>query len=145
LPDPPQSSAPAWDLRVITARWQEWAGAQASELASKLGSMSPVSLEAPGILVIEPAPGYNWAVDFLEKADVRLRLEASLSQWLARRVTHRFRKLEEPSNGSASRNASHSSRDDRLLDDPLHKLIVERFEARAVRVEAEDESDPGEV
>jgi DNA polymerase-3 subunit gamma/tau len=137
-------SGPSWDLGAISAAWASWASSQSNELATKLASINPVGLEGSGLLVIEPAPGYNWLVDVIERGDLKPKLEAGLCQWLERRVIVRFRKLEEPSNESANRHASVPSRNDRLLDDPLHKLIVERFEARAVRVEADDEPDSSE-
>ncbi len=135
--EPSRSSAPIWDLASITTAWPGWAANQGPELAPKLANLNPVGLEGPEILVIEPVSGYNWLVDLIERTEFRSKLENSLRQWLGRRVVVQFRKLEEATNGSANRHASVASREERLLDEPLHKLIVERFEARAIRVEDE--------
>jgi DNA polymerase III subunit gamma/tau len=137
-------SVPAWDLGAISAAWPDWASAQGTELASKLVSLCPVGLEGLDILVIEPAAGYNWVVDFLERSDLRSKIEAGLREWFDRRVVYQLRKLEEPSNGSTSRHPSVMVRDNRLNDDPLVKLIVERFEAKQVRVDPDEDSDSSE-
>jgi hypothetical protein len=138
------ASAPPWELQAISTAWAAWAATQGSDLASKLVSLTPVGLEGSEILVMEPVAGYNWLVDLIERTDFRAKIENNLRQWLDRRVVLQFRKLEEPTNGSAGRHSPGASRDDRLLDEPLHKLIVERFEAKTILIEdvAEENGQP---
>ncbi len=89
--------------------------------------------------------GYNWLVDLIERQDLRSKVETQLRNWFDRRVVFQLRKLEEPANGEASTGGHRpsASRDARLMDEPLHQLIVERFEARPIRVEDEVDEPAG--
>jgi hypothetical protein len=126
-------------LTEIVAAWPSWVEAQAAEISTKLSSLAPIALEGPENLVLEPASGYNWVVDLIERSDLRSKIEHSLRRWLERPVSLKFHKSEEAPISPTRRPSTLGSREDRLIDDPLHQLIVERFEAKAVRVEADDE------
>ena len=66
------------------------------------------------------------------------------ASWLDRPVEIRFARPVEakPPTAAPTRHPGAIARDDGIGDDPLVKLVVERFEARAVRVDVEDDS-PG--
>ena len=132
--------SPGWDLAAIIRGWSRWSASQTPELASKLGPLLPSALDGPGLLVIEPSPGYNWIVDACERPELRQKIEsAPPRRWLGRTVEIRFVRPEEVQAPAPPRHPAEIARDDGIGDDWLVKLIVERFEARPVRVDVDDE------
>ncbi len=90
------------DLESIASGWVDWAASQPPELASKLANLRPSSLPEPGILVIEPLPGYNWLVDLCERSDLAIKVEVALRQWLNRPFAVRYsRSVEVPATPQA--------------------------------------------
>jgi len=141
-PEPDREEGPGWDLDAIAAGWPRWSGSLAPELSTKLGQLRPTAIPSPGILVIEPVPGYNWLIDACERPDLKLKIEAALRRWLGRPVEVRYDRPPETRAQAPPRHPAAIARDDGLADDPLVKLIVERFEAKAVRVEVDDAPAP---
>jgi len=148
-PEPPEAEPPRrdglpWSIGPIAAAWPRWASSLPAELSSKLSQLIPAALPGPDTLLIEPTAGYNggWVVDACERPEIRAKIEVAVRQWLDRPVEIRIaRPAEAPSpTPPPPRHPGAIARDDGLGDDPLVKLVVERFEARAVRVEVEDES-----
>ncbi len=131
--------SPGWDLAALVAGWPRWASSQPAELASKLGPFRPSALAGPGLLVIEPLPGYNWLVDACERPDLRTRIETALRRWIGRSVEVQFARPVEAQAPAPARHPAAVARDDGIGDDPLIKLIVEKFQAKAVRVDLDDE------
>jgi len=144
---PPQSPEPVsnqgrpdWDLGAIRSAWSEWASTLAPDIASKLVQFQPVAIEGPSLLVIEPPEGYNWLVDACERAELRAKIDAALRQWTGRAVELRMRRVVDPKTPSPTRHPAAIAKDDGLEDDSLVKLVVEKFEAKAVRVERDEDS-----
>jgi DNA polymerase-3 subunit gamma/tau len=96
------------------------------------------------VLVVEPRPGYNHVVDLCDRAEPRSKIEAALNRWLGRPVVLRFLRPAGVEGPARTRHSATVARNDGLEDDPIVKLIVERFEARLVRVDAEDEPSPAD-
>ncbi len=133
-------SKPEWDFERIAEGWTAWADSLPQELSTKLVYLRPSSLPEPGMLVIEPVPGYNWVVDACERVDLRGKIEASLRLWLGRPMSFRLLKpVEAPAPPRQGHRAA-ITRTNGLDDEPLVKLLVERFEARLVRVEVDEDS-----
>jgi DNA polymerase-3 subunit gamma/tau len=130
---------PDWEIRAIRAAWTTWATSLDEAFSSKLALVPPSEIVGPGQLVIAVDRAYNWVAETCDVADVRFRIEARLSQWLRRPVTVRFDRSAEIA-PSVNRVAVAAARDATLKDDPMIKQVVELFEARAVRVEVDDES-----
>ena len=137
-------SVPEWELEDISRDWTSWATSVPAEIASKLIYLRPSSLPEPGLLVIEPISGYNWVVDACERADLRGKIESSLRTWLGRPISLQFSRQVEIPSPARSRSPGSLVRPDGLEADPIVKLLVERFEARLVRVDHEDESTPAD-
>jgi DNA polymerase-3 subunit gamma/tau len=142
---PSQPPEPAWDLSTVLGGWTSWVGSLAPEISSRVAYLRPIALTEPDILVIEPLPGYNWVIDAFERSDFPAKIESSLRNWFDRHLVVRFQRQVEARASSPGRHPSSVSRSDGLEDDPLVKLIVEQFEARAVRVEVEEESEAAET
>ena len=138
VPNPPERDGPGWDLGRIAFAWPSWASTLPPEVAGKLAQFVPVALEDPGVLVVEPPPGYNWLVDAIERGDLRSKAEAALRSWLARPVVLKLRRSVE-AKAPAPRQAVVGAKDDGLRDEPLIQFLVEKFEAKAVRVEVDDD------
>jgi DNA polymerase III subunit gamma/tau len=145
LEGPTRESSSDWDFARVAEGWEAWAGTLPQELATKLIHLRPTSLPEPGMLVIEPVSGYNWVVDVCERADLRGKIEASLRLWLGRPMS--FRTLKPVDVQAAARSGARAAiaRGDGLEDEPIVKLLVERFEARLVRVEVDDDLPAGET
>ncbi len=140
-PEPPGRSGPSWDLGSIIGAWPSWASELPAELNSKLTRLRPSAVEGANVLVIEPVVGYNWVVDACERPDLKGKIESSLREWLGRPAEIRFVRPADARAPAPPRHPAAVARDDGLGDDPLVKLVVEKFEARAVRVEVEDDPD----
>ena len=134
------SEAPGWNLAAIERGWARWATSQPTDLASKLLPLRPSALEGPSLLVVEPSPGYNWLVDACERPELRTRIESALRGWFGRGVEVRFARPAEVQAPAPTRHPAVIARDDGIGDDSLIKLLVERFEAKVVRVDLEEES-----
>ena len=133
-----------WSFEAIAGGWTRWAGSLPAELSSKLLKLRPSSAPEPGVLVVEPIPGYNHLVDLCDRAEFRGKIEAALHRWLARPVGLQFLKPTEAEGPPRPRHPSGIGRNDGLENDPIVKLLVERFEARLVRVDVEEESSPAD-
>jgi DNA polymerase III subunit gamma/tau len=132
------------DLSTIAARWLPWAESLRPELASKLLYLRPISWSVAGILVLEPLESYNWVVDAIERADLRSKIESSLRTWLGGLVVLQIQRRADVKASTTDRAPSTINRDEILANEPLHKLLVERLEARVVRIDVEDESAASE-
>ena len=135
----PPAVAQSWDLGQLAFAWPTWAATLAPEIAGKLTQFQPVAIEEPGLLVIEPPAGYNWLVDALDRPDLRTKVEAALRQWLQRPVELQMRRVAEAKAPSPGRHPGAIAKDDGLRDEPLIQFLVEKFEAKAVRVEVDDD------
>ena len=139
-PEPERPAPIARDLESIAAGWSGWVASLPKELSSRLVHLRPTALPEPGLLVIEPISGYNnHVVDACERPDIRNKIESSLRQWLPGPMAIQFRKLVEARVSSPGRHPSAIAKGEGLQDDPIVKLILELFEARAVRVEVEED------
>jgi DNA polymerase-3 subunit gamma/tau len=143
-PEPERSAPIARDLESIAAGWPGWVASLEKELSSRLVHLRPTSLPEPGLLVIEPKPGYNHVVDACDQPNFRVKIESSLRQWLGGPMAVQFRKPVEAPVSSPGRHPSAIARSEGLDDEPIVKLILELFEARAVRVEVEEDQAPAE-
>ena len=130
---------PALVLGSIAENWAEWVETLPAELSSRLGQLRPAAIPAPNVLVIEPIEGYNWVVDACERPELRVKIEAALRQWLDHPLEIRLVRLEIVEARIAPSPVSMTSIFEDLGDDPLIKLIVERFEAKGVRADREDD------
>ncbi len=128
------------DLASISTDWAAWASTHTPDLSSRLLYLRPIDRPEPGILVLEPLPGYNWIVGLCERPELRTRIESAIRQWLDRDLSVRFSKAEEARMPATARHPSAVARADGLADEPIVKLIVELFEAKVVRVEHDDAS-----
>ena len=134
-----------WGLAEIADRWPAWVGSLPPELATKLVHLRPASLAEPGLLVIEAPEAYNWVVDLCDRVDLRGKIESALKAWLGRPIGLQFlRPVAAPTPARNGPRAT-SARPDGLEDDPMVKLLVERFEARLVRVEVDEDVPPSEA
>lgn len=134
---PPLDEAPAWEIASICRVWPAWTAGLDADFASKLGLLTPTSIEGTGQLVILVDRAYNWVADACNTLEVRSRIDSKLAHWLSRPITVRFdRHPEGPP--IPTRTSVALARDVSVSDDPMIKQIVELFEARAVRVEVED-------
>ena len=139
-PEPERPAPIARDLESIAAGWSGWVASLPKELSSRLVHLRPTAFPEPGLLVIEPISGYNnHVVDACERPDIRNKIESSLRQWLPGPIAIQFRKLVEARVSSPGRHPSAVAKGEGLQDDPIVKLILELFEARAVRVEVEED------
>ncbi|WP_435006457.1 hypothetical protein P12x_004013 [Tundrisphaera lichenicola] len=91
------------------------------------------------MLVIQPTPGYNWLVDACERPELRSKIESALRKWFGKSIEIRFVRPEESKSPLPVQHPAIVARDDGLNDDPLIKLIVERFEAKPVRMERKED------
>lgn len=105
--------------------------------------LRPASLPGPEVLVIEPAAGYNWVVDACERPDLRTKIEVALRIWLGRPVEVRFVRPVEDRAPAPARHPGALAKSDNLAEDSLVKHLVKIFEARAVRIEEEDDTPAG--
>ncbi len=137
----PAALVPEWDLGKIAFAWSGWAASLSPDVASKLAQFQPVALEEPGVLVIEPPPGYNWLIDALDRADLRTKVDSALRQWFQRTVELRLNRVAEVKAPTSSRHLGSDAHDDALRDEPLIQFLVEKFEAKKVRVDVEDDPD----
>ena len=148
LPDeensPSLTSSPPGAFKTLATGWHEWATSQSSELSSKLTHLMPASWDESGMLVLEPAAGYNWIIDACERPEVRMKVELALRGWLARPVTLEFLRPVETSRPAKSGHISGIPGADELEEEPIVKLLVERFEARLFRVDAEEDTIGGD-
>jgi DNA polymerase-3 subunit gamma/tau len=144
LPEPARPSNPEWDFAKISEVWVDWVSSLPQELATKLVHVRPSCLPEPGMLVIEPVSGYNWVVDACERADLRGKIEAKLRDWLGRPMSFRTVKPVEAQAPARPGSRTTLGGGDGLEDEPFVKLLVERFEARLVRVEIDEDSTVGE-
>ncbi len=133
---------PEWDLNAIKSAWSGWAANLPPDLASKLAQFQPVAIEGPSSLVIEPPEGYNWLVDACERLELRTKIDSALRQWFGRSVELRMRRLVEAKTPPPVRHPGAIAKDDGLADDSLVKLVVEKFEAKAVRVDFDEDAKP---
>ena len=139
---PAGPAAPAWELPSLRHAWPGWAATLGPELAGKLAQFRPVAVEDdPAVLVIEPDAGYNWLVDAFDRGDLRSKAEAAVRQWAGRPVALQLRRAAEAASPAPARHPAQVAKDDRFRDEPLIQFLVEKFEAKAVRVEVEDD-DP---
>ena len=133
------SNRPDWTLEAVASAWPAWATNLAGDLASKLVQFHPVAVEEPNSLVIEPAAAHNWLVDGCERIEVRTRIETALRQWLGRSIQLRMRRAVEAKASPPVRHPSAITKDDGLDEDSLVQFIVEKFEAKVVRVDRDQE------
>ncbi|WP_435016802.1 DNA polymerase III subunit gamma/tau [Tundrisphaera sp. TA3] len=142
LADPGTVAAPGFDVESLSAGWARFVEGLPPELAGKIGKLRPVAIPGPDVLIVEPIAGYNWIVDAVETAETRARFEAALREWLARPLDIRLqRAADEPAPTPLARKSGIGLSSD-LDQEPLVKMIVERFEARLVRAESDDEEPP---
>ena len=132
------SATPVWQVEAIQKAWIAWADGLEADLGTKLTRAKPCEILGPGQLAIIFDRAYNWVADTCEAPDVRTRIEARLSQWLGRPITVRIDRPPEEA-PQPSRTAQAMSRDEALKDDPMIKQIVDLFEARAVRIDGEED------
>ena len=132
-------SSPAWEIASIQAAWPGWVDGLEPDLSTKLARCAPAAIAGPGQLVIAFDRAYNWVADMCDTLEARTRIESKVGMWLGKPVSIRIdRPPEEPL--PPSRTAVAISRDEALKDDPMIKQIVELFEAKAIRVDVEDDS-----
>ena len=134
--------APAFEVEALVSNWPEFVATLPPDLANKVGKLVPVAIPGPDVLVVEPIAGGNWIVDACESPEVRARFESSLREWLGRAVEIRLQRLVEEAPPPPPSRRRDAARNGGLDDEPLVKLIVERYEARLVRVEFDDDEPP---
>jgi len=132
--------SPDWNLGAIASAWPGWASSLPAEVSSKLTQFRPVATEEPSVLVVEPQAGYNWLVDACERVDLRAKIDSTVRQWFGRSVELRMRRVVEAKTPTPARPLSATAGDDLLADDSLVKWVVEKFEAKKVRVEFEEDT-----
>jgi len=100
----------------------------------------PTAISAPGVLVIELAPRYNWIADDCGSPEALERIEKALEEVLERPMSLRFdRTTESTSNAGAPPPAAQTRREE-VSEDPMVQKVVELFEARPIHLEVEDDS-----
>jgi len=107
--------------------------------ALPLGRVRPTAISGPNLLVIPLPEGYNWVADACDRDEGRAKIESALGQLLGRPATIRFEKAATDADSRAPQ--APPVRPDELAQDPMVQKVSELFEARLVRIEAEDESD----
>ncbi len=122
----------------LVAGWREWAVSLPAEISSKLTHLKPTSWDESGTLALEPAAGYNWIIDACERPEIRTKIEVALRAWLGRPVSLEFVRPVETSRPTKTAHISGIPGAVGLEQEPFVKLLVERFEARLVRVEEEE-------
>ncbi len=120
---------------------------QLGNLGSHVNRLRPASLPEPGVLAVAVPGIYNWAADACDTIEARGRIESALRALLGRSLTIRFDREQpatesEPAKGGSSPPAPQSGgvRPEDLADDPLVQDVLKLFEARPVRLEADDGS-----
>ena len=143
-PDPsPEASPSSGPLRLdeVLRAWDALPSRLDARLAQALplGKVRPVAISGPNLLVIPLPEGYNWVADACERDEGRAKIESALGQLLGRPAAIRFEKAA--ADGDARAAQAPPVRPDELAQDPMVQKVSELFEARLVRIEAEDEAD----
>ena len=139
----PPRPAPTADgpIRVEDALgiWKELVEVLDPRLGGPLAKVRPSAISGPNILVIPVPSEYNWVADACDRDESRPKIEAALGRLLCRPAAIRFEKAAP--DAKARVEPAPAPRPDDLAQDPMVQKVSELFEARLVRIEAEDDPD----
>jgi DNA polymerase-3 subunit gamma/tau len=133
-PRPPDPSQPL-SLPLVQAVWPRLAERVGKALSGPLKHLQPAAIFGPDTLAVTVDSGYNWAADRCETPEAKSRIESALQSVLGRTVSLR---IERVVSEAPVVSVPHPGE---LSDDPLVQRVVELFEARPVRIEAEGQPD----
>lgn len=135
-----QPHDPAAPLTIdrVEALWPTLLDQLPNGLATAVKALRPSTLSGDQ-LAVRVEPGYNWVADRCDSAEARVPIESALrglfgrplSLWIERAAA------DPPATPTVSVQAVNA-----VHDDPFVQKVVELFEARLVRTEAEDPADP---
>ena len=132
---------PVWEIDAIRAGWSSWADGLEADLSTKAVRLVPSAILGPNQLSVAVDRAYNWVADACDAPETKGRIEARLAQWLQRSVSIRIDRVA-PGPSPPTRTALSFARDEVVKDDPMVKQVVELFEARPMRIEVDDGSEP---
>ncbi|MGC8642181.1 MAG: DNA polymerase III subunit gamma/tau, partial [Isosphaeraceae bacterium] len=132
---------PPLELEAVRRVWPDLVTKVGKLLGMKLVATEPIRVEGPDVLVIAAKPGYNTSADACGSADARRKIEHSLERLLYRPVVVRYERSTAPEPTPQQPSRTDPRRGDMLARDPMVQRIVELFEARAIHLEYEDDSD----
>jgi DNA polymerase-3 subunit gamma/tau len=123
-------------FEAIQEAWPRVLETLGTPLSTSLGKLQPLAISGPDLLAIEVPAGYNWAADACEGTEARGRIEAALRSVLGRPVTFQLNRppqAEAPATASAA-----AERRDEVANEPIVRKLVELFDARVVRIDADE-------
>jgi DNA polymerase-3 subunit gamma/tau len=134
-------------LETLREAWSLVAAAL-GPLGKRLAMLEPAAVPEPDSVLIGVPSACNWAADLLSEGDAPARVEAAFREVFGRRVTVRLDRAESPgrrpeADGSPRPAPAARVRHEQLEADPLVQEIVKLFDARPVRIDAEDEAELG--
>ncbi len=126
-------------LEAVVAIWDVLVDQLGPQLGPRLRNLPPTAIPETNVLAIGVPENYNWAADLCDTSEGRLKIEAQLLGLTGHPLRVRFdRKASTARHGSEA--LSTTKADPGLVDDPMISKVVELFEARLIRVEAETKS-----
>jgi DNA polymerase-3 subunit gamma/tau len=135
-----RNELPPLTLDAALAAWPELPGHVGVRYGVPLSRVKPDEVRAPDLLVIRLAPVYNWVADQCDNPEALAKIGAALESLLGRPAKLCFERTESEPEPSAPAAPLPPSKADELAADPLVRQVVELFEARLVRVDAEEEA-----
>jgi DNA polymerase-3 subunit gamma/tau len=121
-------------IEAIKEAWPRVIEALGAPLNVSLGKLNPTAIIGPNLLAIEVPAGYNWAADACEPTEARGKIEAALRTVVGRPVTFR---LDRPPQAEAPSPVAAERRDE-VAHEPIVRKLVELFDARVVRIDADE-------
>jgi DNA polymerase-3 subunit gamma/tau len=135
-PPSPRAEGPRpLTLEGFRDAWPELCESLGAPEGSHLARFAPAGLPEPGVLAVAVPADYNWAADVCERPESRGRIEAALRGVMGRPLILRFERAAARPDAPARPASLHPAE---LDSDPLVQAVVQRFEARAVKVELDD-------
>ncbi|CAN5645227.1 hypothetical protein BH23PLA1_BH23PLA1_32210 [soil metagenome] len=127
-------------LEQIQADWPKLADEIGPPVGPRLRHLPPTAMPEPDVLAIGVPENYNWAADLCDTPEARAKIETRLFGRTGRPLRVRFDRSANVAQPVKSPSRASSANEPGLADDSLVSKIVELFEARLVRVDAESRS-----
>jgi DNA polymerase-3 subunit gamma/tau len=133
------TAAPGSPVLELAAAWEALLE-RLEGVAGRLRGMTPTGPDESGAVVLMHPPSYNWAIAAIRQSDSLPRIEGTLSELLGRRVSVRFQLDEQAAEPERPRPALDPEAGRNALEDPLVSRLLELFDARTLRVEADPDA-----
>ena len=129
------------DSESLIELWRRLADRIGPPLGPRLARLTPEGEPEPGLLVVPIPPAYNWLADSLKAPDDQARINVVLRELAGRPLAFRL-VFQEPNVEPAVLKPRKVVADTgQIEDDPLIREVLDRFDAKLVRLEPLDESD----